>query len=175
MAYNDTDDNANAKAQFERAVSLDDKFARPIMDLGRLSIAQSDYEAAEKYFQKAALLRPTDIDVLTALAYSQDSNRHFEEAIQTVERIHVRAHRGMGNAHYISASAALALTSPTLSSANSRIFCKRIPPIRSLLTLATILRYCRKTRRSLPVRMHPWAQRTPTAGPLRLRWPTVRG
>jgi Flp pilus assembly protein TadD len=68
MAYNDTDDNANAKIQFEKAVSLDDKFARPIMNLGRLSIAQNDYEAAETYFQKAALLRPTDIDVLTALA-----------------------------------------------------------------------------------------------------------
>ena len=114
MAYNDTDDNANAKAQFEKAVSLDDKFARPIMNLGRLSIAQSDYETAEKYFQKAALLRPTDIDVLTALAYSQDSNHHFEEAIQTVERIHLRAHKGMGNAHYISASAALALNKPDI-------------------------------------------------------------
>lgn len=114
MAYNDTDDNANATAQFEKAVRLDDKFARPVMNLGRLSIAQSDYETAEKYFQKAALLRPTDIDVLTALAYSQDSNHHFEEAIQTVERIHVRAHKGMGNAHYISASAALALNKPDI-------------------------------------------------------------
>jgi Ca-activated chloride channel family protein len=109
MAYNDTDDNANAKAQFEKAVGLDGKFARPVMNLGRLAIAQNDYETAEKYFQKAALLRPTDIDVLTALAYSQDSNHHYEEAIQTVERIHLRAHKGMGNAHYISAAAALAL------------------------------------------------------------------
>ncbi len=114
MAYSDTDDNANAKLQFEKAVSLDGKFARPIMNLGRLSIAQNDYEAAEKYFQKAALLRPTDIDVLTALAYSQDSNHHFEEAIETVERIHMRAHKGMGNAHYISASAALALNKPDI-------------------------------------------------------------
>jgi Ca-activated chloride channel homolog len=114
MAYNDTDDNANAKAQFEKAVSLDDKFARPVMNLGRLAIAQNDYEAAEKYFQKAALLRSTDIDVLTALAYSQDSNHHYEEAIQTVERIHLRAHKGMGNAHYISAAAALALNNTDL-------------------------------------------------------------
>src|SRR5581483_7192237 len=76
MAYNDTDDNASAKAQFEKAVSLDDKFARPIMNLGRLAIAQNDYPSAEKYFQKAALLRPADVDVLTALAYSQHSNHH---------------------------------------------------------------------------------------------------
>ncbi len=54
MAYNDTDDNANAKAQWEKAVALDDKFARPIMNLGRLAIADNDYETAEKYFQKAA-------------------------------------------------------------------------------------------------------------------------
>lgn len=114
MAYSDTDDNANAKAQWEKAVSLDDRFARPVMNLGRLSITQNDYESAEKYFAKAALLRPTDVDILTALAYSQDSNHHFEQAIQTVELIHLRAHTGMGNAHYIAASAALALNRPDI-------------------------------------------------------------
>ena len=45
-----------------------------IMNLGRLALASNDYESAEKYFQKAASLRPIDVDVLTALAYSQDSN-----------------------------------------------------------------------------------------------------
>ncbi len=64
--------------------------------------------------RKRPLLRPTDVDVLTALAYSQDSNHHFDEAIQTVERIHLRAHKGMGNAHYISASAALSLNKPDI-------------------------------------------------------------
>ena len=127
MAYSDTDDNANAKAQFERAVILDDKFARPIMNLGRLSIVQNDYQSAEKYFQKAALLRPTDIDVLTALAYSQDSNHHYEEAIQTVERIHLRAHKGMGNAHYISASAALALNQPDVVERELTFFLQEDP------------------------------------------------
>ena len=127
MAYNDTDDNANARAQFEKAVGLDDKFARPIMNLGRLSIAQNDYEAAEKYFQKAALLRPTDVDVLTALAYSQDSNQHFAEAIQTVEQIHLRAHKGMGNAHYISASAALALNKPDVVERELTFFLQEDP------------------------------------------------
>jgi Ca-activated chloride channel family protein len=114
MAYNDTDDNADAKIQFEKAVSLDAKFARPVMNLGRLAISQNDYENAEKYFQHAALLRPTDVDVLTALAYSQNSDHHYEQAIQTVEQIHVRAHKGMGNAHYVSAAAALALNQPNI-------------------------------------------------------------
>ena len=127
MAYNDTDDNANAKAQFEKAVSLDERFARPIMNLGRLSIAQNDYETAEKYFQKAALLRPTDIDVLTALAYSQDSNHHYEDAIETVERIHLRAHKEMGNAHYISAAAALALNKPDIVERELRYFLQEDP------------------------------------------------
>lgn len=127
MAYSDTDDNANARAQFEKAVALDDKFARPIMNMGRLSIAQNDYESAEKYFQKAALLRPTDIDVLTALAYSQDSNHHYEEAIETVERIHLRAHKGMGNAHYISAAAALALNQPDVVERELALFLQEDP------------------------------------------------
>ena len=127
MAYNDTDDNANARAQFEKAVSLDDKFARPMMNLGRLAIAQNDYEAAEKNFQKAALLRPTDVDVLTALAYSQDSNHHYEEAIQTVERIHLRAHKGDGNAHYISAAAALALNQPEIVARELTYFLQEDP------------------------------------------------
>ncbi len=112
MAYSDTDDNTNAKLQFEKAVSLDPKFAPPVMNLGRLAVAQNDYPAAENYFGHAALLRPTDVDVLTALAYSQDSNHHYEQAIQTVNTIHLQPHKGKGNAHYISAAAALALNQP---------------------------------------------------------------
>ncbi len=112
MAYNDTDDNAKAKEEFELAVKLDGRFPRPIMNLGRLAIAENDYEAAEKYFQKAASLRPADVNILTALAYSQDSNHHYQQAIQTVERIHQLPHKGSGNAHYIAAAAALALNQP---------------------------------------------------------------
>ena len=112
MAYSDLDDNSKAKAEFTTAVTLDGKFVRPIMNLGRIAIAENDYEAAQEYFQRAASLRPKDADVLTALAYSQDSNHHYYEAIQTVERLHQLPHNGSGNAHYIAAAAALALNEP---------------------------------------------------------------
>ena len=114
MAYSDIEDNASAKAEFTKALTLDGKFVRPIMNLGRMAIAENDYEAAQQYFQKAASLSPNDVSVLTALAYAQVSNHYYEETIKAVERVHQLSHPGSGNAHYIAASAALALNKPDL-------------------------------------------------------------
>ena len=109
MTYIDTDQPAKAKLEFETAVKLDDKFSGSWVNLGRLALSQSDYATAQSYLEKAAILRPSDPAVLTTLAYAQFNNYQYADAIQTVTKVHALSHPQAGNAHYISALAAVSL------------------------------------------------------------------
>ena len=92
LAYLDADDSAKAQTEFETAANLDEKFPGSFLNLGRLALSQNDFAAADVHLEKAASLRPSDPAILTALAYAQDGNHQYREAIGTVARIHELQH-----------------------------------------------------------------------------------
>ena len=108
LAYLDQQDR-RAKQEFETAASLDDRFACPFINLGVLALAANDFPVAEANLEKAASLSPGDPKILTALAFAENGAHKYREALQTVQRVHLRQHQGMANIHYIGASAAIAL------------------------------------------------------------------
>ncbi len=127
LAYIDTDDNARAWSEFETAVQLDEKFPGALLNLGRLAISQQDYAAAEKSLQKALSVRPTDVQILIAMAYAQNGLGEYRQAIQTVGRIHELPHTGLGNAHYVAAAAALALQDSDTFERELKLFLQEDP------------------------------------------------
>jgi Ca-activated chloride channel family protein len=108
LAYLDQQD-ARAKEEFETAASLDDRFPSPFINLGMMALGASDFPAAEANFRKAASLSQGDVRLLTALAFAQNCDHNYQEALKTVERVHTREHHGLANAHYIGAAAAISL------------------------------------------------------------------
>jgi VWFA-related protein len=122
MAYLDADDPVHAQSEFEAAIKLDDKFASPFISLGRLALTQENYEAAGGYLQKASLLRPKDAAVLVTLAYAQNGNHQYREAIQTADRVHAMNHPDMGNVHYVAFVAAVALNDSTRAQGELDLF-----------------------------------------------------
>jgi Ca-activated chloride channel homolog len=108
-AYLDLDDTAHAKAEFENAARLDNKYALPFVNLGQLAMASNDYSAAQSNLEKAAALRPKDARILTTLAYAENGNHSYQQALETVQRVHALDHKGLGNVHYVAASAAQSL------------------------------------------------------------------
>jgi VWFA-related protein len=127
MAYVDLDDTARAQSEFEIATNLDAKFASPFVNLGRLALAQNNYIAAEAQLQKAVALRPSDPAVLTALAYAQNGNRDYSDAIQTVNKVHSLQHNGMGSVHYVAAVAAVSLNDYTAAQSEFAMFLQEDP------------------------------------------------
>jgi len=109
LVFSDMDDNIKAQSEFETAIQLDAKCCGTLLNLGRLQISQQDFAAAEENLTKAASVRPNDAAVLTALAYAQNGRHEYQQAIDTVARLHALSHPGMGNAHYVAAAASLAL------------------------------------------------------------------
>ena len=109
LAFSDMEDNTKAKSEFAAAVTLDEKCCGTLLNLGRLQISEQDYAAAEQNLIKAAAIRPKDAVILTTLAYAQNGQHEYKQAIETVATVHGLSHPGMGNAHYVAAAAALAL------------------------------------------------------------------
>ena len=122
LAYLDANDSAKAQTEFETAANLDEKFPGSFLNLGRLALSQNDFVAADAHLEKAASLRPSDPAILTALAYAQNGNHQYREAIGTVARLHELQHPGMGNAHYVAAVAAVALQDLLLAQKQLNLF-----------------------------------------------------
>jgi VWFA-related protein len=109
LAYVDQEDPGRAKSEFEAAAKLDAKFPGSFLHLGQLALSQKDFGAAQSVLEKAATLRPQDTGILSTLAYAQNGNQQYQQAIETAQRVHALDHKGMANVHYIAAAAAMAL------------------------------------------------------------------
>ena len=108
-AYSDQEDRARARSEFETAAKLDDKFAASFLNLGVLDLSTKDFAGAQPALEKAAFLRPADARILSTLAYAQDGNHQYQQALVTAQRVHTLDHKGMANVHYVAASAAMSL------------------------------------------------------------------
>ncbi|MGB8728540.1 MAG: VWA domain-containing protein [Candidatus Sulfotelmatobacter sp.] len=109
LAYVDQEDPGHAKSEFEEAAKLDDKYPASFLHLGRLALSQNDFATAESALEKAAALQPKDADILSVLAYAQNGNHEYRQALETAQRVHALDHKGMANVHYVAASAAMSL------------------------------------------------------------------
>ena len=108
LAYLDQDDE-RAKGEFKEGAKLDDKFPGSFLNLGLLSIAKKDFPNAASELEMAASLNPKDAKTLSALAFAQNGNHDYKDALATVRRAHGTEHRGLANVHYIGAAAAMSL------------------------------------------------------------------
>ncbi len=127
LAYLDLDDTARAQSEFETAAKLDERFPGSFLNLGRLALAQNNFTAAGAYLQKAAALQPSDAAILTALAYAQNGDHQYRQAIQTAQRVHELPHKGMGNVHYVAAVAAIGLNDLPLAQTEFGLFLQEDP------------------------------------------------
>jgi VWFA-related protein len=127
LAYQDSDDAARAQSEFETAAGLDDNFPGSFLNLGRLALSQNNFAAANTQLEKAASLRPSDPAILTALAYAEEGNHQYREAIETVGKVHELKHPGMGNAHYVAAVAAVELKDYPVAQTEFALFLQEDP------------------------------------------------
>lgn len=127
IAYEDLERTEEAKAEFEAAATLDGKFAQSFVNLGKLLLAQKDFEPAQLNLQKAASLRPTDAKLLTILAYAQNGGHEYHHAIETAARVHGLQHPGLANVHYVAAASAIALKEFEVVQRELELFIKEDP------------------------------------------------
>ncbi len=110
LAYLDQEDTGRAKSEFETAAKLDSKFPGSFLNLGQLALSLKDFPAAQSALEQAASLSPKNPRILSTLAYAENGNHQYRQALETTQRVHALDHKGMANVHYIAAAAAMALS-----------------------------------------------------------------
>src|SRR5271169_1082647 len=110
LAYLDQEDTGRAKTEFETAAKLDSKFPGSFLNLGQLALSLKDFPAAQTALETAASLSPKNARTLSTLAYAENGNHQYRQALETTQRVHALDHKGMANVHYIAAAAAMALS-----------------------------------------------------------------
>ena len=125
--YVDLDQKDRARSEFETAEKIDGKFAGSFLNLGRLALAANDFATAQSELEKAANLQPKDPRILLTLAFAQNGNHEYVQALSTVQRLHALDHKGMANAHYIAASAAMSLRNYQVMERELNVFLSEDP------------------------------------------------
>jgi Ca-activated chloride channel homolog len=126
LAYLELGDN-HAKEEFEEAVRLDPKFPGSFLHLGMLALSANDFATADSSLEKAAALTPNDPKTLAALAFAENGDHKYAEALQTADRVHTLEHRSFANVHYIAAAAAMALEKFDVMEQQLRLFLAEAP------------------------------------------------
>lgn len=97
--------NEQARAEFVQALSLDDHVPISHFNLACAQLALKDYPSAEQSLQKASTIAPLDPGLLTALAYAQYMEGHYESVIETAQRVQQKNRVGPALVHFFAAAA----------------------------------------------------------------------
>src|ERR1700678_789378 len=99
-AYLGLSENDQARAEFARAVELDDHLPISYLNLGCAELALSHFSGAQEAIQKASSIAPLDLQLLTALSYAQLMNHDYTGVIATANQVHERKHDGAAMVHF---------------------------------------------------------------------------
>lgn len=94
-----------ARAEFARAIELDDRLPISYFNFGYAELTLKNYATAEESMLKASSISPLNVKMLTALTFTQYMNHHFSAAIETCHKIHAHNHAGFARAHLFAAAA----------------------------------------------------------------------
>jgi len=98
--------STEARQALQQAIALDDHLPAAYVNLGRISFLDKDYPNAESLLTKAVALEPAaNADELFLLAYSQLTDHHLDQALQTSRQGHEAGFSQHGFLHLVAANA----------------------------------------------------------------------
>ena len=104
-AYLDLQQNEQARAEFDKAVTLDDHLPNSYLNLGCAQLALKQYPEAEESLKKASSIAPLDVQLQLALAYGQFASHDYPAVIETAHHVHQHKHKGAALVHYFAGGA----------------------------------------------------------------------
>ena len=93
------------KGAFEKAISLDDHFSLPYLNLGKMAMSENRVNDALNNLSKCVANDPLNPDALSRLAYMELLTGNYERAASDARKVHSVPHEGFEISHLIAARA----------------------------------------------------------------------
>jgi Tetratricopeptide repeat len=106
-------DTMDGKKAFEKAVELNDKFARAYVNLAKLAIQDKEYEEAVMLIHKSLSVEPMSPEATSIACQAYLLTERYPDVVLSSRKLHALAHDGMTLCHF---AAGVALTNLKQSS-----------------------------------------------------------
>jgi tetratricopeptide (TPR) repeat protein len=93
------------RVAFEKAISLDDRFSLPYLNLGKMAMSENRVDDALNQLSKCVANDPLNPDALSRLAYVELLTGNLERAVSDARKVHTVPHEGFEISHLIAARA----------------------------------------------------------------------
>jgi len=108
MALASSGNPQEARRAFEKAISLNEKFAEAYRNLSRISLSEKKFDEADQLLTRSLDTDPLNAWALAYSAYSELQLHKFNDALAHARKAHELEHKGLASVHIV---AALALES----------------------------------------------------------------
>jgi len=108
MALASSGNPQEARTVFEKAISLNEKFAEAYRNLSRISLSEKKFDEADQLLTRSLDADPLNAWALAYSAYAELQLRKFNDALAHARKAHELEHEGLASVHIV---AALALES----------------------------------------------------------------
>ena len=134
LAYNglgvasiETHQTPAAREAFQKAINLNDHFAEAYRNLGRISLAEHNYEEVDDLLTHSLQSDPLNAWALTYAAYAELQLKKFELAIAHARAADGIPHDGLASVHIVAALALEATGQPAEAAEQYRVYLKEDP------------------------------------------------
>jgi tetratricopeptide (TPR) repeat protein len=115
------------KVAFEKAISLDQRFSLPYLNLGKMAMSENRVDDALNQLSKCVANDPLNPDALSRLAYIELLTGNLERAVADARKVHTVDHEGFEISHLIAARALRKKQMREEAIAEYRLFLKEAP------------------------------------------------
>ncbi|HEV2399128.1 MAG TPA: VWA domain-containing protein [Candidatus Sulfotelmatobacter sp.] len=126
-AYLNLNQHEKARAEFAKAIELDDHMPNSYLNLGCAQLGLKQYSAAEENFRKASSIAPLDMQVQLGLAYAEYANKDYPALLDTVHDVHAHPHQGAALVHFFAAAGLVAQNNLAEAENQMRLVLKEDP------------------------------------------------
>jgi hypothetical protein len=102
-----TGDATGGRKAFEKAVALNDKFARAYVNLAKLSMQDKQYDQALTLVSKSLSVEPMNPEAISTVCLASSMTQKYEDVAAASRKLHALPHDGMALCHF---AAGVALT-----------------------------------------------------------------
>jgi tetratricopeptide (TPR) repeat protein len=102
-----TGDTAGGKKAFEKAIELNDKFARAYVNLAKLSMQDKQFDQAILLINKSLSVEPMNPEAISTVCLASSMSEKYEDVAAASHKLHALPHEGFALCHF---AAGVALT-----------------------------------------------------------------